>query len=560
MKTFLTILITAAITGGSVWFWQSRPDPSATATHGEREPLFYQSAMHPWIKSEKPGRCTICGMELTPVYPGEKGFDTTGGENIVALTRGQIQATGIATATAEVRPLVHTLRVAGVIDDDATRHRVISAYVDGRIEKLHVNYIGAEVAEGQPLADFYSPAILQSEREYRQLGGDLRTATALRLRQMGLTPEQITDLPGKPLETLSTRILAPMTGTVVAQDIYEGQYVATGTKLFEIADFSTMWFQFLAYESDLPWIKPGDSVSVTTPSRPDKTFEGKITFIDPNFDETTRSTKIRVELPNPLVNGRRELLHKLYADGLVQLAAPDILTIPRSAVIRTGPDSIVYLDRGEGAYAQTTVKTGRRGDELVEILSGLNPGDRVVTQGNLLLDGQAELDRSFTSEAPATSSPSTITLTPAQQAAIRDFIPVADSMAAALAAGDLAAFNKAAGSTMPATTALVSALTNTGIPEQDLAALDKARHIHGITDLKAARKAYLDFSTAATAILQPLRSTPGFPPLKIWQCPMVNEAIPGAPSKARWIQSSTRPIHNPYFGSEMPDCGEEVQP
>ncbi len=573
MKTFLTILITAAITGGAVWFWQSRPHQATMASTAERKPLYYQSAMHPWIKSDKPGRCTICGMELTPVYPGDKGFNSADGENIVALTRGQIQATGIATAAAEIRPLARTLRVAGMIDDDATRHRVISAYVDGRIEKLHVNHIGAEIAAGEPLADFYSPAILQSEREYRQLGGDLRATTALRLRQMGLTSEQITDLPGKPLETLSTRILSPMTGTVVAQEIYEGQYVTTGMKLFEIADFSTMWFQFQAYESDLPWIKPGDAVTITTPSVPNKTFTGKITFIDPNFDETTRSTKIRVDLPNPLVNGRRELLHKLYADGLVKPTIPDALTIPRSAIIRTGPDAIVYLDRGEGAYAQTTVKTGRRGDDLVEILSGLKPGDRVVTQGNLLLDGQAELNRSFTSEAPASSpavsppaaspspsTPSANNLALTQQAAIRDFISIADSMSASLTAGDLAAFNAASASSMSATTALISALSYTPIPADQLTALDKTKHFHGITDIAAARKAYLDFSMAATAVLQPLRSNPGFPPLKIWQCPMVNEAIPGAPAKARWIQNATRPIHNPYFGSEMPDCGEEVQP
>ncbi|MCU0752171.1 MAG: hypothetical protein MUC40_03905, partial [Akkermansiaceae bacterium] len=100
--------------------------------------LYYQSAMHPWIKSDKPGRCTICGMELTPVYEGDKGFDDAGGENIVALTQNQIQVLHVQTVEAEIRPLLRTLSVSGTIDDNQMRHRVLSAYVDGRIDKLYV--------------------------------------------------------------------------------------------------------------------------------------------------------------------------------------------------------------------------------------------------------------------------------------------------------------------------------------------------------------------------------------------------------------------------------------
>ena len=279
------------------------------------------------------------------------------------------------------------------------RHRVLSAYVDGRIDKLHVNYIGAEVTEGQPLAEFYSPSLLQAEREYRQLGGELKKNTALRLRQMGLTQTQIDALDQKPADSLTSQILSPISGTVVAQSIYEGQYVATGQQLFELADFSTMWFMFRAYEQDMPWIKPGLPVTVTTPSIPNKEFVGKITFIDPNFDEATRSTKVRVELDNPLVNGRRELLHRLYADGKIELEAPAVLTVPRSAVIETGSDAVVYIDQDGGAYEHTVIKTGRRGDTLVEVLSGLKEGDAVVTNGNLLIDGQAEMNRAFMSSA-----------------------------------------------------------------------------------------------------------------------------------------------------------------
>jgi membrane fusion protein, copper/silver efflux system len=550
MKTFLTILITALLAATGTWFALKKTGATApSAATGERKVLYYQSAMHPWIKSDKPGRCTICGMELTPVYEGEKGFDETGGGNVVALTQNQIQVLHVQTAEAKTRPLVRTLRVSGTIDDNAMRHRVMSAYVDGRIDKLYVNYIGAEVSEGQPLADFYSPSLLQAEREYRQLGGELKKNTGLRLRQMGLTQTQIDLIDQKPADALTSQILAPISGTVVAQSIYEGQYVATGQQLFEIADFSTMWYMFRAYEQDMPWIKPGLSVKVTTPSLPDKSFAGKITFIDPNFDEATRSTKVRVELPNPLVNGRRELLHRLYADGMVELDAPAVLTVPRSAVIETGPQAVVYIDQGGGAYEQAVLKTGRRGDTYIEVLAGLKEGDAVVTNGNLLIDGQAEMNRAFMTP-PGSPKPLT-DLNDEQKKSIAEFIMVADAMATALAKDDLAAFNKASEPAMEVTGAMMKWLK--------LDDLDKARHFHGFHDLKTARTAFHKFSVAAIAALEPMRKAGQTPEFQIYECGMVDDAIPGVAKKARWIQTGGRPMANPFFGAEMLECGEEIK-
>lgn len=561
MKTFLTIIITALIVATATWFAKDRlahPTSTGASSAGERKVLYYQSAMHPWIKSDKPGRCTICGMELTPVYEGEKGFDGSGGENVVALTQSQIQVLHVETAEAKQQPLDRKLHVAGVIDDNATRHRILSAYVDGRVEKLHVNYIGAEVTEGQPLADFYSPTLLQAEREYRQLSGELKSNTGLRLRQMGLTKDQIAALDTKPAEVLSSEIISPMTGTVVAQNVYEGQYVATGEKLFEIADFSTMWFMFRAYEMDMPWINIGQTVVVTTPALPGKSFEGKVTFIDPNFDEATRSTKIRVELPNPMENGRRTLLHRLYADGEVQVTTPNVLTVPRSAVIETGREAVTYIDREGGAYERTILKLGRRGDSLVEILSGLKAGDRVVTNGNLLIDGQAEMNRSFMTPAePAKPAAPTAPLDDQQKTAVSEFLTVADAMAKSLAADDLAAFNEASKPAMPVTEKLSKALSGRS---DKLSDLEDARHFHGFKDLAEARKAFHRFAQAATAVLEPLRKTEGTPQFHVWECPMADRAVPDVPKKARWIQVGDRPGANPYFGAEMLECGKEIQP
>ena len=559
MKTVLTILISAAAAAFGTWLLlkESAMAPASTGS-AARKVLYYQSAMHPWIKSDHPGRCTICGMELTPVYEGDTGFDETGGENVVSLTQSQIQVLHVQTAKVEPRSLVRTLNVAGVIDDDATRHRMISAYVDGRIERLHVNYDGAEVREGQPLADIYSPTLLQAEREYRQLEGELKHKAGLRLLQMGLNPEQLADVDQKPETLLTSSILAPKGGTVVMRSVYEGQYVNTGQTLFEIADFSSMWFMFDAYEQDMPWIKKGLAVHVTTPATPDKIYQGNIVFIDPNFNEVTRSTKVRVELPNPEIEGRRELWHRLYADGMVELEVPDVLAIPRSAVIQTGRQALAYVDLGGGAYEQRRISLGRRGDIHVEVVSGLAEGERVVTNGNLLIDGQAEMNRAFMAAPEDSIQPDpSPEIDDEKQKAIKDFIKGADAMAAALANDDLAGFNQASEPMMNLTDAILTLPVLSGDKVEEL---DQFRHFHGYKDLKSARIAYHRFIVAAAAVMENLRHAGLSPAFEIYECGMVDEALPDVPAKARWIQISNRPLANPFFGREMRDCGKKIQP
>jgi Cu(I)/Ag(I) efflux system membrane fusion protein len=561
MKSFFTLLITALLAGTATWIFLRKlsPDASRSAAAAGGQPLYYQSAMHPWIKSDQPGRCTICGMELTPVYPGEKGFDAAADSDTLVLTQSQIQVLQVQTAEAKIQPLVRTLVVSGIMDDDATRHRILSAYVDGRLEKLHVNYVGAEVEVGQPLAEIYSPNLLQAEREYRQLSGELRTNTGLRLRQMGLTAEQLAAVADKPEDALTSQILSPIGGTVVGQKVYEGQYVSTGETLFEIADFSTMWFMFRAYEQDLEWIQIGQPVMVTTAALPAKSFAGKVTFVDPNFDEVTRSTQVRVELPNPKVEGRRELLHRFYAEGAVSLAAPEVLAVPRSAVIQTGAEAVVYVSQEGGAYVRTPVQIGRRGDALIEILSGLTAGEQVVTNGNLLMDGQAEMNRGMAAPvAPAAVGGHELTVEQTKVAA--EFASLLDSMAAALAADDLAGFNRASEPAMATTERFTELLAGLPVAEEPRRDLTRSRHFHGFADLRSARLAFHPFAMASAAIIERLRKLEGFPEVQIWECPMVDEALPEVPKKGRWLQRGSRKGANPYFGAEMLECGKEIKP
>ncbi len=575
MKTFAIILLTLAVAVPATWFathaihpGDGQPVPGGGVGSTGRKIVYYQSAMHPWIKSGKPGRCTICGMELTPVYEGDPGFDAAGGGDVVPLTQTMIQVMNVQTAEAQILPLRKTLMVAGMIDDDETRHRVLSAYVPGRVEKLYVNFTGAEVKEGQPLLEYYSPALLQAEREYRAVTGELRAATALRLLQMGLTPAQIELLPQKPAETLVSQILAPVSGTVVERSVYEGQYVEEGEALFEIADFSIMWFQFQAYEHDLPWIVPGLKVDITTPSHPGYTYTGQIAFIDPTRDEMTRSAKVRVELANPADDSEHRMLHRLYADGLVHLAAPEVLAVPRSAVIETGPEAVAYVDLGGGAYSRRVLKLGRRGDSLVEVVTGLSSGEKVVVNGSLLIDGQAEMNRAFAEPAsarPKTDSPSPPATLPALSAAQREsvngFLARVDAVTMALAADNLDEFNSEAAKLHAGLPGLIDGFAAADAPWHPLLeSVEKTGHLGIAADLITARAAFHPFSDAVVALTKALRrGDVSFASLKVYRCPMTKDAFPGAPSRAEWMQLNA-PVRNPFFGAEMLDCGAEVKP
>ncbi len=535
-------------------------------TKSERKVLYYQSAMHPWIKSDKPGRCTICGMELTPVYEGEAGL--AAGGDMISLSASSIRVLNVQTTEVKTQALTKTLPVAGTIDDDDAKHRVLSAYIPGRIEKLHVSYVGAEVKAGEPLAEFYSPMLLQTEREYRAIASstnsDLRAAVASRLRQAGLTPEQIEALPAKPVDAITSQILAPISGTVTEKKIYAGQYVQEGEKLFEIADFATMWFQFRTYEQDLPWIHAGQKVDVTTPSLPGKTVTGTIKFIDPNLDEATRATKVRVELENPMVDGRRLFAHRVYADGVVHLDVPEVLAVPRSAIIQTGPEAVAFVDQGGGGYARRVLQLGRRGDALVEILGGLSAGDKVVMNGNLLIDGQAEMNRSFATHAPhseTTNQTATLpALTEVQLKAVTDFLKLADALAATLADDDVKEFNALAAKTHSATPALMAAFESTNVWQALVQPIEKVGHLGAADNLQTARKAFYQFSTAIVPLAQAARKgNKEFASVKVFRCPMTKDAFPGAPNRADWMQLQPD-VRNPWFGKEMLDCGSEVKP
>ena len=384
----LLISIVPCISGGFLWRHYGH-----SASHAQaRRVLYYQDSMHPWIKSDQPGKCTICDMDLTPIYEGGHGGGLEG--NLVVLSSNNITVLNVQTEEVKRQDVRRILRVAGLIDANEAKRSIVSAPAAGRVEETAVDYAGLEVRKGERLLTFYSPGLTQ--QKYRYMARAARS-TEQRDPTGGLAVEK------GDADPYYTDLIAPLAGTVTERNVTRGQYVAEGERLFVIADAAVLWFRFDVYEQQLPWLRPGQKVMVSLPSIPGEVYEAVISFVDPMLDLATRTVKVRADICNPVIERygvkQRRFKFGMYAEGVVRAEVPDVLAVPRSAVLYPGKSAYVFIDKGGGAYERRAIKLGQQGDESCEVRAGLEEGDRVVTSGNVLLDAQAQFSQSSSVES-----------------------------------------------------------------------------------------------------------------------------------------------------------------
>ena len=396
MKLSHLIVIVLAAMGG--WFAaRNFPDTAQSrSAQAEQKGTTNQCPMHPWVKSDKPADCTICGMDLVSVHAGGNHMEHSL-DGIVMLQPGSPNILGVQVSEVKRQSLARTLRVCGMVGEDESRHGVISAPVEGRIDGLAMNHDGQPVAKRQPIATIFSRTLLAAANEYKfalPSGGPALEQARHKLQQYGLVAEQIDAIPQRQPDDLYFGILSPLTGTITKSYVNEGQFVREGDRMFEVADFTRMWCMFTVYEKDLPLVHERQVVRVRVESLPGEEFNARVGFISPNLDEATRSAHVRVVLENP----ERKLKNKTFAEGAIELDATEVLAVPRSAVLWPGGTPRVYVQRAPGAFERREVKLGRCGDAMWEVLDGLTEGEQVVTSGNMLIDGQAQIE-SFTRDS-----------------------------------------------------------------------------------------------------------------------------------------------------------------
>jgi len=535
MKGFVPIISLAGLLLLGFSSAPAEETAQAGAAQGEKKILYYQSPMHPWVKSDKPGQCTVCGMDLAPVYESSP-LSSRSGKGIVMLSLESRSASGIQVADVTKRPLTRTLKVHGRIGEDENRRSSISSPVAGRIEALGMmSCEGDRITQRQPLFTINSPVLLEAANEYNLAlakGAEPLEKAKNKLVHYGLIPEIIAGIPSREKDDARFPIVASSSGTITKIYSARGRYVSEGEKLFDIVDLTRLWFTFFISEQDLPLVSQNQIVTIQTESLPGEAFKARISFINPLVDEMTRLIKVRVPLENPDLR----LKNNISATGLVELDAPEVLAVPRSAVLDSGMGAKVFVEKEPGVFELRKVQLGLCGDEDWEVLGGLSENDKVVTAGNMLLDSQAQLT------AMASTTPGAGISKPlANREQCIKYLEAVGVLVSALANDDLSAAN-AALAAMPAVPEEFPSLPTAPQPGNDLPTL---------------RKAFLPWSESIAEWV--LARKKNLPSCKVFSCSMTQDLWIGAPTQAKWIQWSETP-QNPYWGKKMPACGAEVSP
>jgi Cu(I)/Ag(I) efflux system membrane fusion protein len=325
-------------------------------------------------------------MDYLPVYEG--GYSDDGS---VTVSPGKLQRTGVRTAEAVLAPLAASLRAPGLVMLDERRVSVIALRADAFIETVADVTTGSTIAEGAPLLTLYSPEIAQAIAQFvtdLRAEGRSRGGARQRLENLGVPDEVIDRIAAEGLPFVSIPITASRGGVVLERRAVEGMMSEAGETLFRIADTSTVWVVAEVPEAALMDIAPGAEVRVGFRGLSGEPMTGRINTIYPEVDMTTRTGKLRIELPNP--DGR--LLANMFADVEIMLAGAPVVQVPEGAVIDTGDRQVVILDLGDGRFRPEPVTVGRRSDGMIEIVNGVAAGDRVVSAATFLIDAESNLN------------------------------------------------------------------------------------------------------------------------------------------------------------------------
>lgn len=371
-------------------------------------PLYWKAPMDPTYVRKSPGKSPM-GMDLIAVCPSGNNDAPDGA---ILIDSATMQNMGVRTTPVERRDLARSVRAVGRVAYDERRTSHVHTKVQGWVEKLFVDFVGQEVDLGQPLLEIYSPELVATQEElllaarYRDAtqespiddvrggGESLFAATKRRL--------ELWDIPQRDIERLlrtgnvkrTLTLYAPEAGVVTRLGVRSGMKVQPNTNLYTIADLSKVWVLADVYEYELPWLELGQEADVELNYLSGEPIRGKLTYIAPFLDPKTRTIQVRLELDNPDGRLKPGMFGNAVIAGVPHL---DAVAIPTNAVIRSGTRTIAIVALGEGRFEPRELDLGLdTADGWLEVLSGLDVGERVVISSQFLIDSESNLQEAVT--------------------------------------------------------------------------------------------------------------------------------------------------------------------
>ncbi|TAN39096.1 MAG: efflux RND transporter periplasmic adaptor subunit [Verrucomicrobia bacterium] len=392
MKTRLLMAVILLL-GVALGWGLSRYTGTATMATAAAEKTLYTCGMHPQIVQDHPGNCPICGMKLTPIRKQENGANTAADANAIIIDPVTVQNMGIRTALVTRGPLRRVIRAVGNIETRENALTDVTTKFKGWIEKLYVDTTGQQVRRGEPLFDIYSPELFSAQTEYLLTlnvhDEALRQSATRKLKFFDFTDAQIAELEQTRQPQKTVRVYAPADGFVIEKMAVAGQMVEAGMRIYQLANLDSVWVQAQIYERDLAFVKVGQEAAVTLSYLPGREFRGRVAYVYPNVDEKTRTVRVRLELGNPDLFLKPGMFTEVQLVAELESAA---LLVPDMAVLRSGEQNTVFVVLDGGRFEPRTVKLGATtGNDMIQILDGLNEGERIVTSGQFMLDSESQL-------------------------------------------------------------------------------------------------------------------------------------------------------------------------
>jgi Cu(I)/Ag(I) efflux system membrane fusion protein len=432
--TYLTVLLLIAAVFGITACGDKQAEPAhiETAVEHAKKHLdpTYVCPMHSSVTSDKPGNCPICGMTLVkkeveePVMTAQKkilyyrhphnpsitsakpmqdemGMDYVpvyddGGGASVKISAAVQNNLGVRTAKAERGKLWRRVDTVAYVDYDENKITHIHLRTRGWIEKLLIKSEGERVKKDQLLFEVYSPELVNAQEEYLQAqrsgSKTLFSASRDRMYALGISKKQVERLDATHKVEQFVQVYAPQDGIVNKLGVRQGMYVMPEVEVMSLADLSSIWLLAEVFEKQAEWIKVDQPAEVTLSYIPGRTWEGKVQYVYPSLNRTSRTLKVRLLFDNP----DESLKPNMFANVNI-FAGPkdDVVFVPREALIRTGSAERVILSQGDGRFAARKVVSGMESGDYIEIQYGLQEGDMVVTSGQFLIDSEANLKASL---------------------------------------------------------------------------------------------------------------------------------------------------------------------